>query len=64
VNWLDEAETRMVDQVDRSALNARMDAIEQKIANLEQFLDEVASDMLNRTRGARSFVCHWEEAQS
>lgn len=64
MNWLDEAETRMVDQAERSELKCCMDAIEQRVANLEQFLDEVASDMLNRTRGARSFVFNWEEAQS
>lgn len=64
MNWLDELDTKLVDQAERSELKCCMDVMEQKIANLEQFLDEVASDMLNRTRGARSFVCHWEEAQS
>ncbi len=64
MNLLDEADTKLVDLAERSALNARMDAMEQRVANLEQFLDEVASDMLNRTRGARSFVFNWEEAQS
>ena len=63
MNLLDELDTKLVDQADRSALKCCMDAMEQRVANLEQFLDEVANDMLNRTRGARSFVCNRDEAQ-
>jgi len=49
VNWLDEMELGMSRGADRSALNYRLDVMEQRIANLEQWLDEVANDMLNRT---------------
>lgn len=49
MNWLDEMELGMSRGADRSALNYRLDVMEQRIANLEQWLDEVANDMLNRT---------------
>lgn len=52
MNWLDEMEPGMSSEADRSALNYRLDVMEQRIANLEQWLNEAANDMLNRTSTA------------